>query len=482
MHPSLMISLSNCSRLPSALRMRAVAVARGSEVETIALLAGLGSTAPEHLPLLVPAFCAALISTRIPRILARFDSSGWMSIRSDIVQVHFCLNGISDLGALKAIPSSAFVDLWKIVWPWIEFLDEYEESLCGDNLLRDAFDGANRYTGFLVLICVLRNSRETSEAAEKLIDSTDGLYIVVGRAWGHLIHAKDDAGLTHVSYFLGLWLPSVNVNSPAFHDLISGTGGTQTDLASIVVSHIKRVFPSPHSPVTRDSNLHLAAALPIATCEGVTGSSDPAFQRTLLSCGIVPALTIAFRALCHSPLGTMETVVLKEFFLLLLDQISSFPQMWLPQSLHVGLLEILFTTHNREAISPSFVAFIKDVLSPATVYHSVVVQLEISLPHVLGRDAAAIFSDAPLVALWESFLRMIASRIRLREEYCKGTLTATRECHDLECARIRPKEQVKRCTSDRHGPPAGPRALTRTRTRKNPYPWSRVRVFRQVGG
>ncbi|KAJ7251357.1 hypothetical protein C8J57DRAFT_1520699 [Mycena rebaudengoi] len=31
-------------------------------------------------------------------------------------------------------------------------------------------------------------------------------------------------------------------------------------------------------------------------------------------------------------------------------------------------------------------------------------------------------------------------------------------------------------TSDRHGPPAGPRALTRTRTRKNPHPWSRCLI------
>ncbi|KAJ7259829.1 hypothetical protein C8J57DRAFT_1720364 [Mycena rebaudengoi] len=30
--------------------------------------------------------------------------------------------------------------------------------------------------------------------------------------------------------------------------------------------------------------------------------------------------------------------------------------------------------------------------------------------------------------------------------------------------------------SDRHGPPAGPRALTHTRTRKNPYPWSRYLI------
>jgi hypothetical protein len=37
-------------------------------------------------------------------------------------------------------------------------------------------------------------------------------------------------------------------------------------------------------------------------------------------------------------------------------------------------------------------------------------------------------------------------------------------------------------SSDRYGPPAGIGALTRTRTRQNPYPRSRVRVGSWVGG
>ncbi|KAF7367963.1 hypothetical protein MSAN_00861500 [Mycena sanguinolenta] len=171
MHPSL--SVANIAKLPPNIKTLAAAAASGSQKDTSSLIEKLPTVAPEHLPFLLPAFCSPLDSTRIDVVLSRFDSSGWESVKPDIVQVHSCMGGIGHLSTYNAIPTGAFVDLWQILWPWIRFLDEYEESLSGDKCL----SSRSRYWRFLSLIRLMGRD----EAAQELIDSTKGRWVVVGR-------------------------------------------------------------------------------------------------------------------------------------------------------------------------------------------------------------------------------------------------------------------------------------------------------------
>ena len=57
-------------------------------------------------------------------------------------------------------PEDDFADLWKKLWPWIKFLDEYEESMAGDDFLFPA----TRYTGFLSFICLLRGNEAANSS------------------------------------------------------------------------------------------------------------------------------------------------------------------------------------------------------------------------------------------------------------------------------------------------------------------------------
>ncbi|KAJ6458207.1 hypothetical protein C8R45DRAFT_1183650 [Mycena sanguinolenta] len=477
-HPSLSVS-----NLPSSVKARATAAAAGSEVHKVALRAELESTSPKYLPFLVPAFSAALdpsqqmpsslclASVRHLRVVRAWGGekpllgmlhsiSARAGVRygnvtkhkqitiletiddtavGALVQAYFRLTGLSDLASYNAIFPNARQDLWSIVWPWVEFLDQYSEALA-DADANELLDGESRYAGSLQLIRFLH----AIETVGKLIDSTAGFYVVIGRAWPHLVHAEDEAGLADVSYCFKLWFSRPDWVSNSLPDLILGTGGTRTDLASLIVSHIKRVLSNPDSTVTEQTVLHLVGILCMVTNESITGHQDPALQQCLVSCGIVAPPTIACRALCRSkqPGVRME---LGGLLSALIDQISLAPSISLPRSLRAGLLEILFTSLHRETVYLSLCMLLEHVIIPATVYHSVLTQLQTCLPEVRDRNAKAIFGDVVLKH-WKSLLALADSRFPIVVEYNTTALTATRACDDAQCRIIRLKQEFKRCS------------------------------------
>ncbi|KAF7354778.1 MYND-type domain-containing protein [Mycena sanguinolenta] len=172
---------------------------------------------------------------------------------------------------------------------------------------------------------------------------------------------------------------------------------------------------------------------------------DPAFQESLLSCGVVTALTTACRALSQSDLPGAG-IELKGFLTAIVDHMSLFPSVWLPQSLRAGLLDILFTSRHRKIVNRTLINLVKHVIFPATVSHSVLAQLQTSLSQVRDRDAKAIFRHTGLLTLWMNLIEVVESRFRILAEYHTGMLTAARASDDLECAKIRPKSELKRCS------------------------------------
>ncbi|KAJ6492064.1 hypothetical protein C8R45DRAFT_1212913 [Mycena sanguinolenta] len=388
----------------TGLKMRAAAAASGSHDETLALIRDLEGIAPKYHPQLIPVFCAGLNPAHIPGILAQFDVMGWSSIRSEIVQGHLCIRGISELGILNAIVPGAFVDIWNHVWPWVEFLDEYEESLSDEDLL----DAKTRYSGFLSSMRSLNGSR----AAEKMIDSTPDVYVVIGRAWRHFIDGEYEGGLTNVSYFLGLWFKNTHWDSAAFDELILGAGEPVQTLLQLS-SHTSHMFFQ-------------------------TLALQSHRKRSFISLGW------SARALCQSPLETAG-IELKGLSALV-DQISSCSPIWLLEALRAGLFDIVFTSQHRDAISSCLTGLLEDVIPSATVYHSVLVEVQTSLAEVCDRDAAAISGDPAFLALWESLVALVKSRLPILDKYNTGALVAPRVCDNLECIRIRPKFELNCCS------------------------------------
>ncbi|KAJ6483287.1 hypothetical protein C8R45DRAFT_931900 [Mycena sanguinolenta] len=154
--------------------------------------------------------------------------------------------------------------------------------------------------------------------------------------------------------------------------------------------------------------------------ENLTGHREHGLQESLWSCGIVAVLTTVSRALSRSNLPP-AAFVLKGFSAILFELLLLSPPVWVPESLRTGLLEIVFASQRQEQLSRCLVTLLEDVLLPATVYHSVLVEIRIALPQVY--DHAALFDDAFF-------------------SHCGGALY--RACD--QCARICPKQELKCCT------------------------------------
>ncbi|KAF7378236.1 MYND-type domain-containing protein [Mycena sanguinolenta] len=326
-------------------------------MDTITLVSDISDIAPEHFQLLIPVLYAVLDPARISTILSRFDSSGWPSIKANIVEAYACLRGMSQF--FNAISPGACIDLWQHVWPWIKFLDEFDGCLP----IKEVLPVQVRYAA----------------------------------------------------------------SSTVFEELVTRTGGTRTDLASVVISLIKHVLPKPDSPVTSQTISHLVGTLYIISTRNCP-SADHSFTGAVSQ---HPGLcTDCAESLFLCPSGS-NTVI---------------PPTWLPESLRAGLLDILFTPHHQEAISISVVTLLEKVFIPGTVYRSVLEQLRTSLAQVRDRDAAAIFDNAALLARWESFVKLVDYRLSILDQYTSGALAVPRACDDLECGKICSKQELKRCS------------------------------------
>ncbi|KAJ6456742.1 hypothetical protein C8R45DRAFT_1034197 [Mycena sanguinolenta] len=337
----------------------------------------------------------------------------------------------------EVVPYDAFGDLWNRIWPWIQFVDEYDDYLSRDEYPAPAL----RYGIFLVLIRSLRCNAATKE----LIDSTLGRWVVLGRAWRHFIDAKNEAGLNLVGYLLTLWHTQNLWKSADFEELVFGAGGTRTELASLALSDIRHFLPNADSPITLRTIDHICVLIRLAGNYAGAKDPDPGFQAALLSHGLVTAYTMALRAMCRSSMpeaSGMTDVLVGTLIHIIVES----PPMRLRESLRAGLLEIIFSLGHREALSTSLVALVKGVILPATVYRSVVAELHDVLPAVRDRDASAIFRDDVLLEGWNHLNEVVASRHRVAEEYKTGVMTVPRICDDLECAKICSKQDLKRCS------------------------------------
>ncbi|KAJ7211775.1 hypothetical protein GGX14DRAFT_623535 [Mycena pura] len=179
MHPSL--KLSNLFRLPEYLKQRANSAAQGSFEDMLYLVEELSNQPESIRRLMTPVFYGTLDPADVAA-LHQLDSLD--------------TDGLAALIADRSVPREAYHDLWSRIWDWITFLDAFREHL--------------RFTDPLWL----------------LIGSTPGVWVVIARAWGMLLHAEDIPGLNGISVVLASVKAGYDCTGIAtLDDLISGAGG-----------------------------------------------------------------------------------------------------------------------------------------------------------------------------------------------------------------------------------------------------------------
>ncbi|KAJ7211637.1 hypothetical protein GGX14DRAFT_448942, partial [Mycena pura] len=359
----------------------------------------------------------------IPVVYANIDPAVTERIRRTLVAFRLLRTLVMD----ELVPKAAFVDLWPRIWSWTEFLDAHFE-----HLPLSPADISSQYTVYMELYRLLLLNADADMGASIL--ETPGFFVMLGRAWSHLLRMEHTCGLHAFSAVLALTKVGSNTTDAAYlRELTLGAGGSWTDLASHVVSHIRQACPDPNSPATPAGILRLTGVVYYLISEALISYFD--FRESLLEHGLVTALTIACRALRKSTPSeecdpNVSLQVIFGFFWRCFGQPGS--QKWIVQAIRSGLLLTLFSIPfptDTEELTKWRLRILEENLPASTVYFSVLSQLRVSLDPA---DRAARLEGSYL----ESWLRFVE---------LTGALTSLRACDHLECGKIHNKHRLRRC-------------------------------------
>ncbi|KAJ6612559.1 hypothetical protein B0H10DRAFT_2223052 [Mycena sp. CBHHK59/15] len=240
MHNSLL--LENLSKIPISYRRHATAALTGTLQDLIRLVLAIPDS--PHAGLFLPVFYEHLDPDRIPTI-DQLDSYT-ASTNKIIAKAIFSLRGIGTLSKRRVLSAEVASDLWRRIWPWIQFKHTYGD--CLPNPLVGAAE-AEAYALYISLILLLRMESNTAD----MIDRTPGVKVVISRAWLVILNIGDRAGIGWFDTVCRvLHRDLMPADGPNFAELIEGAGGSQSDLAALMVRHLDRVVPGPDCTLTEE--------------------------------------------------------------------------------------------------------------------------------------------------------------------------------------------------------------------------------------
>ncbi|KAK7002370.1 hypothetical protein R3P38DRAFT_1732528 [Favolaschia claudopus] len=444
MHPCLQLSASTRAKIPLRIRRASLEACRisASPEERSSLIDKVIHWPPPSLIPLLPVFHAFLehsLIHRISDILDRLDSLSETSeqlhvFRHEIFYAMGSLRAVSMILRQNAAPADAFSDLWKNLWPWIQFLEGYQ-----DVLPETLITASERGITTTVFISALR---ENPEAEELMLLSLVDICSILGGAWFHLVHA-DVTRYQAAGEVLDMLLECLRVlighptwSRAAADALVTGAGpGTAADLASLALIQLNRYLPTTR-PYIFPNKLIFALDNLIVFLGDASGiideelKFDPVFREALLAKGLVTLLTRLCRAGFEGnlPVDTQEM-----FYEILLTYLHPYPRhRWTTEALQAEFLHTVFQAAKR---LPESIDDVFDRLSSTTMLHSSLSQLRVSLNAIEDLDAQVMdlkINSLPAFRHWDRFISVVQDRFTALDAYNAGNLKIPVACHNFE--------------------------------------------------
>ncbi|KAF7288890.1 hypothetical protein MIND_01405000 [Mycena indigotica] len=469
-HPAL--QLSNLQRLPLGLRMFAMRARNGSAA-ALGWLAGM--TKHQGIPraqcfLLLPLFYDALASDDIDHLknLDTLDKLEIDAARERILRVHLALHGFVWVGIDETTPADIIEIFWVRILAWVEFLDQFDESLpiplrLPNGLEDNEENSPSRYLLYIIALglgCPLNDAKVENMSG---LDIGHRIIYLAARAWSHIL-VRLELG-EDVDWMLGAQAMA------AFSTLIErwgrgdvarltnalrlGCGGTWERSADALVRHIRQVIED--HEFSEPLGIRQLISINAAYYSLVGIDKTFAFRQALVRGGFVGDLVNTLHILVAHPLPP-EHVRLMELFLVALGTLlkAQEPQRYMVEALEAGLIPLLFSygkSSNRQMKTTTVVDMI-DWMMSMTVYPSFLRQFEESSNQFReGYDMAPpllfpIEANDP----WSLLIDIAYGRLRTYTEFREGTWTGMHHirsaCGNFEC-KVLPHEhsaKLKRCS------------------------------------
>ncbi|KAJ7839037.1 hypothetical protein B0H14DRAFT_3458987 [Mycena olivaceomarginata] len=335
---------------------------------------------------------------------------------SRLAAAHFSLVAISRLfnSVDIIVPIGALESLWLRIWPWIQYIQAGHHTHP-----RDPHDAAE---SALCVSLILFFWTPPSKSFSQLHPTpTRRIWIAFALA---LPRCSSPQNLK--------WL----LNSSAISlTVLAGPRSLALLIASLLTRICPRLDVSP-APINIQSVGRIIEFLGATTSTG--GASDEGFTQALGQRRPITAMTNALRSLTLTPTSTNAVAAP---FGLLLHLLTITPSSGLRRSLQSGLLTAVFACGRRHmATTRQFIfQFFTNVLSPATVFHSVLLQLKISSDALVATDTTSISSHRDLHEAWRTVCRLLSFRLNLVNP------ERSRPCDNTNCSRTAADVDLQRC-------------------------------------
>ncbi|KAK6969325.1 hypothetical protein R3P38DRAFT_2588248 [Favolaschia claudopus] len=350
------------------------------------------------------------------------------------------------------LPKEAAPDLWPRITAWIDFFSTFDDLWRTLMPLPSQKDFYFLFMTFCSHICVSNDSNF------QLVVSTPGIRLLALRTW-YSISDADFARSEDVLHIIhDLIVHGVGVS---MQEVIESSQGNLHNFARLLMRQCEPVVPHdcPPSQEAAMGNFWLfrLATDVVAVVDNLADSQTYSefiprpLCEALLSLGFVKTVTMVGCAMCQHArqrsLGSVEWQFLTNCVLLLEILFRGRrPDHVLRTALKFGLLRIVLSCaliDPSDPIHSTLSAFIENTLTPATIHHSVLLDLVYAEAQVAS--AMEIRNSAAREA-WKTFGNLVRCRGGILELFNSNERISQKACDNVKCGTISEKRDLKRCS------------------------------------
>ncbi|KAJ7062550.1 hypothetical protein C8F01DRAFT_1368332 [Mycena amicta] len=285
MHPSL--ALSKLSELPLQLKKLAKAAAAGSLQDLLVIIPLRATMLPKTHSLLLPVYYALLdpkdiTPLRDPDRLHTDDATERVRL---VVLALACLD--EAVCCKDVVPEAVRPDLWDRAWLWIQFLVEFDMSPA----VWPSRGTPQEVYARILYACAGEHTFDSVQSTPAAVLLTPGLYILITYLWRHLLECKSSSDSEDPVGWVTSFLTRAALRTPAIVDDLLEGAGSWDSVAQLIITQLRRAFPSSQDPLTYKATLLLDGVdsfLVFAYADGESPLREALFQQ-----GVVPLLTTA---------------------------------------------------------------------------------------------------------------------------------------------------------------------------------------------
>ncbi|KAJ7648785.1 hypothetical protein DFH06DRAFT_1423525 [Mycena polygramma] len=353
------------------------------------------------------------------------------------------------LGALRRIKLSralAGADLWPRIWQWIYFLHTYHDNIRSSHLLHDVSED--------LLFFVACLSRDADIAV--MMGQTPGVRTILIQSWTALFEmssvASQNSRFVWLSTILRNFMEAYEPESLA--EILDATDGP-SGLASLIVKYIEHFIPTAGESITEKTFFFYDGVITFTTnmLDWTEAQKSRDIGVALVSAGIVKPLTAVICAMGESPAvhKVTDDTWMECFFLL--KHMFTIPgsSKSIADALSAGLLRgiirrCVIRNDPENDDSAALWNLVSEDLPSATVFRTVLLQLEPQLTEIAGVASSLEFQRSVMYPNWLYFNNLALQRIGIMKALRGDCHKSRKACDNMECGSIREKTDFRRCS------------------------------------